>query len=58
MTARPAGPVMRALLSTWNGRSPPAIVESAERASGEWADAISAGIPSESHPMVDTPRAA
>jgi hypothetical protein len=28
------------LLSTRDGRSPPAIVESARRATGEWADHI------------------
>jgi membrane glycosyltransferase len=36
LTARPAGPVLRALLSTPDCRSPPAIVESARRAAGEW----------------------
>ena len=43
LTARPAGLVMRALLSTREGRSPPAIVESAHRASGEWASAGTRG---------------
>jgi len=37
LTARPAGPVLRSLLSTPDCRCPPAIVESARRASGEWA---------------------
>lgn len=35
--ARPAGPRLEAVLSTPDGRSPPSIVESARRASGEWA---------------------
>jgi membrane glycosyltransferase len=37
VTSRPAGFVARALLSTREARSPPAIIESANRASGEWA---------------------
>jgi membrane glycosyltransferase len=58
LTSRPAGTVMSAMLSTRDGRSPPAIVESAERASGEWASTIADGVPSEPIAMVDTPRAA
>jgi membrane glycosyltransferase len=58
LTSRPAGPFLRRVLSTRDGRSPPAIVESAQRASGEWASAIAAGMPSEPIAMVDTPRAA
>jgi membrane glycosyltransferase len=37
LTARPAGFIARALLSTPDCRSPPAILESAQRARGEWA---------------------
>jgi membrane glycosyltransferase len=37
LTSRPAGLVARVLLSTREARSPPAIIESANRASGEWA---------------------
>jgi len=37
LLARPAGSVMRAVLSTPDCRSPPSIVENARRASGEWA---------------------
>ena len=37
LTARPAGLLARTLLSTPDCRSPPAILESAQRASGEWA---------------------
>jgi membrane glycosyltransferase len=37
LTSRPAGFAARALLSTREARSPPAIIESANRASGEWA---------------------
>lgn len=37
-TSRPAGGIARKLLSTPHGRTPPAIVESAERATGEWAE--------------------
>ena len=36
-SGRAAGPLMRFLLSTPDVRTPPAIVESARRASGEWA---------------------
>jgi membrane glycosyltransferase len=42
LMARPAGPVLRSLLSTPDCRCPPAIVESANRARGEWAIAASA----------------
>ena len=42
LTARPASPVLRALLSTPDCRCPPAIVESANRARGEWALAAAA----------------
>jgi membrane glycosyltransferase len=37
LLARPAGPLLRLLLSTPDGRCPPAIVESTNRARGEWA---------------------
>ncbi len=37
LTARPAGFVARALLSTPDCRCPPAIIENAQRARGEWA---------------------
>ncbi len=37
LTSRPAGFISRALLATREARSPPAIIESANRASGEWA---------------------
>jgi membrane glycosyltransferase len=37
LTARPAGFIARALLSTPDCRCPPAIIESAQRARGEWA---------------------
>jgi membrane glycosyltransferase len=37
LTSRPAGFITRALLATREARSPPAIIESANRASGEWA---------------------
>ena len=40
LTSRAASRSLRTLLSTRDGRSPPAIVESARRASGEWADHI------------------
>jgi membrane glycosyltransferase len=40
LTSRRAALPLRALLSTRDGRSPPAIVESAQRATGEWADHI------------------
>jgi len=36
-TAQPAGRINRALLATREARSPPAIIESANKASGEWA---------------------
>jgi membrane glycosyltransferase len=39
-TSRPAQRSLRTLLSTRDGRSPPAIVESARKATGEWADHI------------------
>ncbi len=37
LTSRPAGLLSRVLLSTREVRSPPAIIESVNRASGEWA---------------------
>jgi len=37
LTSQPAGFISRALLSTREARSPPAIIESANRASSEWA---------------------
>jgi membrane glycosyltransferase len=40
LTSRAAPRVLQALLSTRDNRSPPAIVESARKASGEWADHI------------------
>lgn len=40
LTSRRAASPFRALLSTRDGRSPPAIVESARRATGEWAHHI------------------
>ena len=40
LTSRAAARPLRALLSTRDGRDPPAIVESARRATGEWADHI------------------
>jgi membrane glycosyltransferase len=40
LTSRAAARPLRTLLSTRDGRSPPAIVESARRATGEWADHI------------------
>ncbi|MBC7831420.1 MAG: glucans biosynthesis glucosyltransferase MdoH, partial [Hyphomicrobium sp.] len=40
LTSRATSRPLRTLLSTPEGRSPPAIVESARRASGEWADHI------------------
>jgi membrane glycosyltransferase len=40
LTSRRAARVFQELLSTPDGRSPPAIVESANRATGEWADHI------------------
>ncbi len=40
LTSRPASRTLRSLLSTRDGRTPPAIVESARKASGEWADHI------------------
>ena len=42
LTALPAGPWLRSLLSTPDCRCPPAIVESTNRARGEWAMAASA----------------
>lgn len=56
LTSRPAGPLLRTVLSTRDGRSPPAIVESAQRASGEWASAIAAGLAAE--PLAEVTRAA
>ncbi len=46
LTGRPAGLLARTLLSTPDCRAPPAILESAQRASGEWA-VQSAGLASE-----------
>jgi membrane glycosyltransferase len=40
LTSRRAAGPFQTLLSTRDGRSPPAIVESARRATGEWADHI------------------
>ncbi len=40
LTSRRASRSLRTLLSTRDGRSPPAIVESARKATGEWADHI------------------
>ncbi len=54
LTARPAGPVLRSLLSTPDCRCPPAIVESANRARGEWAGAV----PSAPDGLARAPRAA
>ena len=42
LTARPTSPLLRQLLSTPDCRCPPAIVESTNRARGEWALAASA----------------
>ena len=56
LTSRPAGGFFRTILSTRDGRSPPAIVESAQRASGEWASAIAAGPAAE--PLAEVTRAA
>jgi membrane glycosyltransferase len=57
--ARPAGPVMQALLSTPHGRSPPSIVERARRASGEWAAAETAAAQAAEAPAFESaPRAA
>jgi membrane glycosyltransferase len=55
LTARPAGPVMRTLLSTPDCRSPPAIVVSARRAAGEWSLVRPAD---EADALVGAPRAA
>jgi membrane glycosyltransferase len=57
LTSRAAARPLRALLSTRDNRSPPAIVESARRASGEWADHI-AMRSLEASPVVDFTRAA
>jgi membrane glycosyltransferase len=40
LTSRATSRPLRTVLSTPEGRSPPAIIESARRASGEWADHI------------------
>ncbi len=56
LTARPAGLVSRVLLSTRDGRSPPAIIESARRASGEWA--AQALLTMEAEDMASLPRSA
>ena len=58
LTSRAAARPLRALLSTRDGRDPPAIVESARRATGEWADHIALRS-TETAPVVEmTPRAA
>lgn len=58
LTSRPAARSLRALLSTRDNRTPPAIVESARRASGEWADHIAMRT-LETSPVVEiAPRAA
>ncbi len=58
LTARPAGLVARVLLSTRDGRSPPAIIESAHRASGEWAAANDIGLASAADALAALPRSA
>lgn len=56
LMARPAGRLLCALLSTPDDRCPPAIVESAERARGEWA--VAAAEPPTPDAFGQTPRAA
>ncbi len=57
-TARPAGSVARTLLSTPDCRSPPAIIESAQRASGEWSRHV-AGMATDSDGLIEElPRSA
>jgi membrane glycosyltransferase len=53
LTARPASPLLRSLLSTPDCRCPPAIVESTNRARGEWA--LAASVPDA---LEQAPRAA
>jgi membrane glycosyltransferase len=55
--ARPAGPVMRTLLSTPDCRSPPSIIESAKRASGEWQTQV-ADIAADADVLEELPRSA
>ena len=56
LVARPAGPVLTALLSTRDERNPPAILERARRSSGEWATLIAS--PPEPDAIGELPRAA
>jgi len=58
LTSRRAARPLRTLLSTRDGRSPPAIVESARRASGEWADHIAMRTLESGTVVEITPRAA
>lgn len=57
LTSRAAARPLRMLLSTRDARSPPAIVESARRATGEWADHIALRA-LEPAPLVEITRAA
>jgi membrane glycosyltransferase len=58
LTSRRAARPLRTLLSTRDGRSPPAIVESARRATGEWADHIALRAVDTSSVVEIAPRAA
>ncbi len=58
LTSRRASRPLRTLLSTREGRSPPAIVESARRATGEWADHIALRTIETSSVVEIAPRAA
>jgi membrane glycosyltransferase len=55
LMARPAGPLLRLLLSTPDCRCPPAIVESANRARSEW-EVVA--VPSSPDGLGHAPRAA
>ena len=58
LTSRAAARPLRPLLSTRDGRTPPAIVESARRATGEWADHIALRSSENSTVVEIAPRAA
>lgn len=63
LTGQRAGPVLSALLSTWEDRDPPSILVRARELSGEWArlfakDAIGPGTPANDQDAPSVPRAA
>lgn len=63
LTAQPAGPVLSALLSTWDDRDPPSILSRARELTAEWsrlfaAQASEAGRPANDQEPPSVPRAA